>query len=451
MNEQTHCLTETLFDIALERARYCDEYLAKEKKTLGPFHGLPISVKESFSIQGVRSTIGFVSHITHPVKESNSALVDILLGQGAVLYVKTNIPQTMMTADSENNIFGRTLNPHRLCLTAGGSSGGEGALLAMKGSIIGVGTDIAGSIRIPAYVAGTIGYRPTSRRIPYFGQTSAGRPGSWGILPAAGPLTRSVRDVEFFLSTVLGAQNDIWELDESTLFAPWRSVPQETDKKLRIGVFTEEAKFPLHPSVLRTFREAVAKLEAAGHTIVDMEKLLPASFLEKASMTSWELFSMDPTKFALANLISVGEPIIKSISMSCPVNLKHFKPSLDDVFRLNVETRTLTNQFKNAWVKAGIDALVMPVFQATAVGHDQYGIPHYTVMANLLDYPCVSVPYGEANAELDAPFRRDVSYIPAYVPKEVEGAPSGFQILGRPGRDEELVVTLKIVEEAIRA
>lgn len=449
--EQTHCLTETFFEIALERARYCDEYLAKEKKTLGPFHGLPISVKESFSVKGVRSTIGFVAYATHPVKESNSALIDILLSHGAVLYVKTNIPQTMMTADSENNIFGRTLNPYGLRLTAGGSSGGEGALLALKGSVIGVGTDIAGSIRIPAYVGGTIGYRPTSRRIPYFGQTSAGRPGSWGILPAAGPLTRSARDVEYFLSTVLSAQNDIWSLDESTLFAPWRSVSQETDRKLRIGVFTEETKFPLHPSVLRIFKEAVAKLEAAGHTIVNMEEILPANILEKTSMTSWEIFNMDPTKSALANLIKAGEPIIKSIPLSSPAELKYFNPTLDDVFRLNVETRTLANQFKSAWVKAGIDALVMPVFQATAVGHDQYGVPHYTVLANLLDYPCVSIPYGRANAKLDAPFRRDVTYIPAYVPEEVEGAPSGFQILGRPGRDEELVVQMKIVEKAIRA
>ena len=418
---------------------------------MGPFHGLPISVKESFSVKGVRSTIGFVAYANHPVKESNSALIDILLNNGAVLYVKTNIPQTMMTADSENNLFGRTLNPHRLSLTAGGSSGGEGALLAMKGSIIGVGTDIAGSIRIPAYVAGTRGYRPSSRRIPYFGQTSAGRPGSWGILPAAGPLTRSTRDVEYFLSTVLGAQNDIWSLDEGALFAPWRSVSQETSAKLRIGVFTEETKFPLHPSVFRTFKEVVVKLETAGHTIVHMEDMLPPNFVEKTSMTSWELFNMDSTKSALANLHKVGEPIIKSIPMSSPAELKYFSPTLDDVFRLNVETRTLANQFKSAWVKAEIDVLVMPVFQATAVGHDQYGVPHYTVLANLLDYPCVSIPYGRANAKLDVPLRRDVTYIPAYVPEQVEGAPSGFQILGRPGRDEELVVAMKIVDKAIGA
>ncbi|KFZ16319.1 hypothetical protein V502_05153 [Pseudogymnoascus sp. VKM F-4520 (FW-2644)] len=450
-----NCLTETFFDIALERAKFCDDYLNKQGKTLGHFHGLPISVKETFSVKGVRTTIGFVSFATNPVKDFNSALIEILLAQGAVLYVKTNVPQTMMTADSDNNLFGRVRNPHRLLLTAGGSSGGEGALLAMKGSVIGVGTDIAGSVRIPAYVNGTIGFRPTARRVPYFGQTAAGRPGSWGILPSVGPLTRTVRDVEFFFSTVLGAQNDIWSLDEAVVYAPWRkvspSISETEGEKLCIGVLTESPKYPLHPSVFRTFNEAVSKLKAAGHTIVDMHKTLPADIIDSASMTAWSNFNMDSTKHALSQCKVTGEPVIPSIPISSPPELKYFQPTIDDVFRVNVEMRAIGSLLKNAWVKEGLDVLVMPVYQGTAVGHDQYGVLGYTVLQNLVDYPTVSIPYGQANAELDAPFRRDVSYIPPYVPIEVEGAPSGFQIMGRTGRDEELVVSTKIIEDAIRA
>jgi amidase len=101
--------------------------------------------------------------------------------------------RTYQTADSDNNLFGRTLNLHQGCLTAGGSSGGEGAPLAMRGSVIGVGTDMAGSTRIPAYYNGTFSYRLSARRIPYAGQTSSARPGSFSILPSAGPLARSVR------------------------------------------------------------------------------------------------------------------------------------------------------------------------------------------------------------------------------------------------------------------
>lgn len=140
----TNCLTETFFDDAIKRGKWLDEYLAKHGRPVGPLHGLPISIKDPFNYTGVQSTLGMISYLDKPAATENSPLVDTLLELGAILYCKTNIPQTMMTADSDNNTFGRTLNPHRLSLGAGGSSGGEGALVAMRGSVIGVGTDIGG-------------------------------------------------------------------------------------------------------------------------------------------------------------------------------------------------------------------------------------------------------------------------------------------------------------------
>jgi amidase len=89
-------LTEHFFDRALERAKYLDNYLKQNGKPIGPLHGLPISIKDSFCLEGVQSTIGYVSFLEDPPASANSALVDMLLNLGAVLYVKTNIPQTMM-------------------------------------------------------------------------------------------------------------------------------------------------------------------------------------------------------------------------------------------------------------------------------------------------------------------------------------------------------------------
>lgn len=125
----------------------------------GPLHGLPISLKDSFQVAGTQATLGIVSFLDE-VSDSNSAIVDILLELGAVLYVKTNVPQTLgvcsrpiyyamqltyaQTVDSENNVFGRTLNPWNTMLTPGGSSGGEGALVAFQGSPLSVGTDLGG-------------------------------------------------------------------------------------------------------------------------------------------------------------------------------------------------------------------------------------------------------------------------------------------------------------------
>lgn len=91
-----NCLTETYIPQALERAEYLDDYLQKNGKVVGPLHGLPISVKDSFRVKGLQSTIGFASFIEHPPADENSSLVDLLLDLGAVIYVKTNVPQTLM-------------------------------------------------------------------------------------------------------------------------------------------------------------------------------------------------------------------------------------------------------------------------------------------------------------------------------------------------------------------
>jgi hypothetical protein len=96
---QTSCLTETFFSQALERAQYLDNYLKREGKPVGPLHGLPISIKDSFCVEGVQSTVGFVALLKDESAKKNSALVKMLLHLGAVLYVKTNIPQTMMVSN----------------------------------------------------------------------------------------------------------------------------------------------------------------------------------------------------------------------------------------------------------------------------------------------------------------------------------------------------------------
>ena len=128
--------------------------------------------------------------------ENNSYLIEQLSQQGAVFYVKTNIPQTMMTADSDNPLNSRTLNPNKLSLTAGGSTGGEGALLALRGSPLGIGTDIAGSIRIPALCDGIYGFKPSTQRVPYAGNCPPGRLGTPSpVVASIGPEAHSVRYV----------------------------------------------------------------------------------------------------------------------------------------------------------------------------------------------------------------------------------------------------------------
>jgi len=345
-------------------------------------HGLPVSLKDSFNVKGINTTIGFVSFLDHGPAMDDAALVKILLSLGAVLYVKTNIPQSLMTADSHNNIFGRCLNPNKLSLGAGGSSGGEGALLAMKGSPIGVGTDIAGSIRIPAYVNGTYGLKPTCRRIPYAGQGAPNRPGSFGILPCAGPLARSVRDVEYFMRAVL--RYDCWSIDEGVISVPWREQNVESNK-LTLGYIIEDPKYPLHPTVLRTMKTAIATLEQAGHKMIPLGSQLPPSIIAEATESAFTSFAMDPAKASFGHITRSGEDVVPSIPTAVMPELKHFKPTLDDAFRLNVERLRICKLFREVYTNNELDAIVMPMYQATAVPHDKYSIPAYTVVVNLLD------------------------------------------------------------------
>jgi amidase len=199
----TNCLTEIFFNDALQRAAELDAHLDAGNPPLGLLHGVPVSLKDMFNVRGYDSSIGLAALCFKPSTE-NAVLVDCLLSAGAVLYCKTNVPQTLMALDSHNNVFGRTLNPLNIALTAGGSTGGEGALLAMRGSILGVGTDVGGSIRIPAMCNGTYGVKPSWERIPYAGLEGGSRPGAAKVsIPAsAGPLAHSMRDVELFFRRV---------------------------------------------------------------------------------------------------------------------------------------------------------------------------------------------------------------------------------------------------------
>lgn len=162
-----------------------------------------------------------------------------------------------MTADSDNNIFGRTLNPWNTRLTAGGSTGGEGALLALRGSIMGVGTDIAGSIRIPALCNAIYGFRTSVGLIPYSGVRDLTTTATDGIRCVAGPMTTSIRDCSLFVKAVMEAET--WRYDSDVVSVPWRNL--EVKKKLRIGVVENDGLFTPTPPVRRGLTKATDLLK----------------------------------------------------------------------------------------------------------------------------------------------------------------------------------------------
>jgi amidase len=383
MISQTNCLTETYFEEAQARAKELDASKA-QGKSAGPLHGLPMSIKDGFQIKGSEATLGFVSKLG-TVSTKNSALVEILTGLGAIIIVKTNIPQTLMTADSHNNIFGRTLNPRNTALNAGGSSGGEGALVAMPGSI-----------RIPALCCGTYGFRPSTKRIPYGGQISPAGPGLDLFLASAGPLATSMGALQTFMKTVIGARPSRY--DSTVLNVPWDHSFVGTVSRPRIGVLAEDPSYPFQPPVRRALEDATRKLKESGifdlvHLTADEGKVAEAVEL------GMRFFTAGPKpedQFATS-----GEPRVPSV-LKAGAAMATWKdmppklyPELDElsgverVVGLNVRRRALCEHWRQLWVQRGIDAVICPPAQHTALLHDEYVMPPYTLFLNTLDVSTV--------------------------------------------------------------
>jgi amidase len=169
----TNCLTELMWDDAIHRARYLDSL----PEPIGPLHGLPISVKEHLGTKGENQQANG-SYVAYVGKHQGSTLLlDILWDAGCVYFARTTQPQTIMHLETESNIYGRTVNPYNRNLTSGGSSGGESALIGLRGSVLvssvgslfsllkllihikGLGGDIGGSVRVPAAHCGIYGFK----------------------------------------------------------------------------------------------------------------------------------------------------------------------------------------------------------------------------------------------------------------------------------------------------
>lgn len=341
---QTNCLTEIMFAEAIATARTMDEERQRNPtKPLPPLYGLPISLKDGFKIPGFDATMGFVSLVDQPAT-TYSALPALLKDLGAVFYCQTSksryrsldetpgthpgppwplprsfetprliyltdVPQTLMSADSYNNVFGRTLNPYNTAMTPGGSSGGEAALIAMRGSILGLCTDIAGSVRIPAVCNGIYGFKACASIIPYAGQQSPASPGIPGIIPSIGPLATSSRACAFLLENAMKAE--AWRYDGTVLHLPWQDWQAKSSQPLRIGLIEDNAMHTPSPPIRRALRESAEKLRRAGH------ELVPIS-LEDLNITqtvdeNGEMYGLDGSQMANKLLSASGEPVVPSV------------------------------------------------------------------------------------------------------------------------------------------
>jgi fatty acid amide hydrolase 2 len=170
---------------------------------LPPFLGVPCTIKESFAVEGMPNCAGLVSRKDHRAPETAPAAAR-LMEAGAIPMGLTNVPELTMWPETINRVYGRTNNPYDASRTAGGSSGGEGAAVGSGASPIGLGSDIGGSIRIPAFCNGVFGHKPSPGLVPNTGQFPDSDLGDSAYLLATGPLVRRAADLMPFLKAIAG-------------------------------------------------------------------------------------------------------------------------------------------------------------------------------------------------------------------------------------------------------
>lgn len=209
---------------------------------------------------GKATTYGYSANVSL-IAERDSAIVKVLREAGAVFYVKTTMPQTGMALETVSPLFGRTLNPFNTKMVAGGSSGGDSALVALHGSPIAPSTDIGGSIRAPASFNGLYGIRPSADRIPKRGMRSVER-GQLNIRVSCGPVCHSIADVKL-LTRVLNAYPQA-QYDTTCIPIRWREIEKPT-RKLAFGLLIFDGVVMPHPPIIRAMQETAAKLKSEGH------------------------------------------------------------------------------------------------------------------------------------------------------------------------------------------
>lgn len=266
-HEKTNCVTEVMIASA-------EKWLKDGSINLkGPLAGIPVSLKDSVDVGGYDSTIG-ISRWTGNAKPLDGPHARLLKDAGAVPYVKTNIPITLLSFESTNDVWGRCTNPYNDKYTPGGSTGGEGALLALGGRI-GVGSDVAGSVRCPAHFSGIYSLKCSTGRWPKSGVNTP-MPGNDAVPSVLSPMTRTLNDLIYFTRSLI--QMKPWKYDYTVHPLAWRPEVEKEymeKKKLKVGVFRTDGVIDPSPACRRALETTEAALRKAGHEIVEINPPSP--------------------------------------------------------------------------------------------------------------------------------------------------------------------------------
>lgn len=402
---------------ALAQARAMDRDLGEAKRR-SAFHGVPFTVKDSIDTADWRTARGSRTFESR-VPTSNATAVSRMLEAGAVLIGKTNLPEFSFWTETDNDLTGRTNNPFDLERTPGGSSGGESAAIAAGMSPMGLGSDVAISVRGPAHCTGIAALKPSRSRTPLTGH--------WPSVPAeqwhVGPMARSIRDLKTMLDVIQGSDGS----------DPHATAPRHARRELprlltaTIGWTSAPAFGPVSPDVARV-------LERAAQSLSEQTRVRQTSMLDP-------LADLDCTSVSAVLLSSQVIPLFREYGRSTHLLSARIRQLVNSDLPSDAEVgaaRTLTDKLKLIIDDFFVhhDVLLCPVCPTTAPLHDQQrlqirdvsaaarAVMRATVPFNLTGHPAVSVPFGWAD----------------------DGLPINVQVVGRPGDDETALAVAKFLE-----
>ena len=420
LNRKLNAFIELRQEAAFAEARAAEEAVAHNAK-LGPLHGVPISIKSSIAVGGLKFECG------SPTRRGIVATVDGVLVRrlnqaGAIILGNTNVPEMLMAYETKNPLYGYTSSAWDLSRTPGGSSGGEAAAISAGLSPAGIGSDGGGSIRVPAHFSGICGLKPTPGRIPITGHWPESG-GPFALLGVVGPMARSVEDLEIVFRVVAGFDTG----DPMASPVPFGEVSEEQLQRITIGYFEEHPSAPVTSETRAAVQTAIAALRRSGFLV---KPFLP-DVLDEAREHWWTLF------VRLAAELLIPQFNGREHEISTILTYSDRQPSKQDLlaawFRRD-ELRLRLMRHMN-----DIPVLICPVCSVPAFIHGErewriggqsvsyMDAMSYTQWFNLLGNPAVVVPVGVSP----------------------EGLPIGVQVVGQPNSEELILKVARALEKVV--
>ncbi|XP_030583162.1 vitamin D3 hydroxylase-associated protein-like isoform X1 [Archocentrus centrarchus] len=470
VNKKLNCCTEILLE-SLDQLKT----VGSNKECL--LYGVPVSIKENVAFKNHDCSCGVVINLDQPA-DKDSVLVQVLKKQGAIPFVKTNLPQALLSYDCSNPIYGQTVNPHNPQKTSGGSSGGEGALIGGGGSLLGIGTDIGGSIRIPASFCGICGIKPTAGRLSLQGLHPICR-GQKSVLSSPGPMARDVDSLALCMQALLC--DHMFSLDPTVPPLPFNMEIYRSSKPLRIGYLENDGYSQPSPSMARGVREVKALLEQAGHTLVpyhllNMNEIVPellgrgvfadgaATLLQKLKggpvdpCLKPQIFSYNLPKWLKKIISFLLKPVFPRASANigalCGVR------SVPDLWKQHAAVEDYIHETIAHWRSCNIDVLLCPVI-GPAYNFLYCGkvatVLSYTMLYNLLNFPAGVVTVSTVTAEDEEELKHYKGCYQDMIDnlfKEAvsggEGLPVAVQCVALPWQEELCLRFMKEVEQLVK-